>query len=274
MRRALIPLGAAVLLCAGCSGGAADEAKRPAKASASASAPAVDHGAAVRAAVAATTRSSARIDETIEMGDGTTTYTLTVKGDFDWAGGKGRLRTGLHQGPASAAGTGPQMEQIFTGGTVYVGGFADQQGTWGSVRRDEAEAQNLLRAPVNDPAHVLEQVSRMREAKKAGEEQVGGRPAVRYRGRLDDETITLRMSERGRAKLARARQALGDLVVWADAWVDREGRVVRTRLSWPLGAGGTTATMNLTGFGKPVQVTAPAPGKVTPMPAADGPMLG
>ncbi|KAA6223234.1 hypothetical protein CP973_16120 [Streptomyces albofaciens JCM 4342] len=276
MRRALIPLGAAALLCAGCSGGAADKAGQSPKASASAPAPDVDHGAAVKAAVAATVKGSARIDETIEMGDGATTmYSLTIKGDFDWAGAKGRLKTGLRMGRASdAAGGGPEMEQIFSGGTVYVGGFPDQHGAWGSVRRDKAEAQRILRAPLNDPEHVLKQVSLMRGAKKAGEEQIGGRPAVHYRGRLDNETIMLRMSERGRTKIARARQKIGELVVYADAWVGRDGRIVRTRLSWPLGAGGCTATMNLTDFGKAVRVTVPAPGKVTPMPSADGPMLG
>ncbi|KOT92171.1 hypothetical protein ADK86_21230 [Streptomyces sp. NRRL F-5755] len=274
MRRALIPLGAVALLCAGCSGGTADKAGPSPKASASAPALDADHGAAVKAAVAATVKGSARVDETIEMGDGTKTYTLTVKGDFDWAGAKGRLKTGLHMGRASdAAAGGPEMEQIFSGGTVYIGGFRDQHGAWGSVRRDKAEVQRILRAPLNDPEHVLKQVSLMRGAKKAGEEKIGGAPAVHYRGRLDNETIMLRMSERGRSKVAQVRQAIGELVVYADAWVGRDGRIVRTRLSWPLGAGGGTATMNLTDFGKAVKVTVPASGKVTPMPSADGPML-
>ncbi|MEV0492457.1 hypothetical protein [Streptomyces atratus] len=274
MRRPLIPLAvAAALLCAGCSGdpGTAQDAAKAAKASGSGSE--TDHGAAVRAAVTATKKTSARIDQKIEIGDGTASYVISIKGDFDWAGAKGRLGVALHNAAAPRK-TSPRMEEIFDGDTVYFGGFAEMAGSWGSIRRDRAEAHYALRAPMNDPEHVLRQVAQMRRTSKVGEETVNGTPAVHYRGLLTQETVTLRMAKDMRAKVDTMREGIGGLTVFADAWVDRSGRVVRTRLDWPLGAVGVKATMNLAEHGKPVRVTVPDPGKVVPMPSIGGPLPG
>ncbi|MFF8615824.1 hypothetical protein [Streptomyces sp. NPDC015350] len=278
MQRPLVPLVvAAALLCAGCSGGsepgsgAARAAGKDAKDS-RADAPA-DHGATVRAAVAATERSSARIDERIEIGDGTTNYVISVKGDFDWAGDKGRLAVDLRN-PAVPGKTSPRMDEIFAGDTVYFGGFAEMAGSWGSIRRDEAEAHYALRAPMNDPEHVLRQVAQMRRLSKVGEETVNGVRAVHYRGTLTEKTVTLRMAKDMKAKIATIRKQIGGLTVYADAWIDRNGRIVRTRLDLPLAAAGVKATMDLTDHGKPVRAKAPAPDEVVPMPQVGGPLPG
>ncbi|MGW9120354.1 hypothetical protein ACWGRV_27710 [Streptomyces sp. NPDC055663] len=280
MQRPLVPLVvAAVLLCAGCSGGSdsgsgsgsARGAEKSGNASASRSA--ADHGAAVRAAVAATKKTSARIDERIEIGDGTTEYVVSVKGDFDWADAAGRLAVSLRN-PAVPGKTSPRMDEIFADGTVYVGGFAELAGSWGSIRRDEAEAHYALRAPMNDPEHVLRQVAQMRRISRVGEETVNGTPAVHYRGVLADETVTLRMAKDMRAKIDSAREQIGGITVYADVWIDRKGQLVRTRLDWPMGAAGVKATMNLADHGKPVRAKAPDPGKVVPMPNLGGPLPG
>ncbi|MFF9566485.1 hypothetical protein [Streptomyces sp. NPDC014685] len=285
MQRPLVPLVplvvAAALLCAGCSGesgsgsgsgsGAARGAGKDAKASGADSK--ADHGAAVRAAVAATERSSARIDERIEIGDGTTNYVISVKGDFDWAGDKGRLAVDLRN-PAVPGKTSPRMDEIFAGDTAYFGGFAEMEGSWGSIRRDEAEAHYALRAPMNDPEHVLRQVAQMRRISKVGEETVNGVRAVHYRSTLTEKTVTLRMAKDMKAKIATIRKQIGGLTVYADAWIDRNGRIVRPRLDLPLAAAGVKATMDLTDHGKPVRAKAPAPDEIVPMPQVGGPLPG
>ncbi|MEV6750311.1 hypothetical protein AB0N21_39300 [Streptomyces sp. NPDC051080] len=284
-RHPLVPLVvAAALLCAGCSGesgpgsesgagpGSAREAEKPGNASPSRSAPA-DHGAAVRAAVASTKKSSARIDERIEIGDGTTEYVVSIEGDFDWAGARGRLAVSLRNA-ATAGKASPRMDEIFDGDTVYMGGFAEMEGSWGSIHRNKAEAHYALRAPMNDPEHVLRQVALMRRISKVGEEAVNGAPAVHYRGVLTDDAVTLRMAKDMRVKIDAVREQLGAITVYADAWIDRNGRIVRTRLDWPMGAAGVKATMNLADHGKPVRTKAPDPGKVVPMPNLGGPLPG
>lgn len=268
MRRSVIPLSAVVLLCAGCSWGrAADEPKRSAKAAASA--PAVDHGTTVRAAVAATGKTSARIDEQIKIGDGTRTYTLSVKGSFDLAGDKGRLAVDMLDAP------GPRhVDEVFTNGTVYVGGFLGMEDSWDSTARDEAEAHYLLRAPLNDPEHVLRQAAGMRKVSKVGEEKVNGAPAVHYRGILEDDMVTLRLAQDMRAQWAAGKKQIGEIPVFADVWVDRNGRAARTLLSCAMGPVSVTVTMNLADFGKPVEAVAPDPDKVTPVPSSGGVLTG
>ncbi|MFF3393321.1 hypothetical protein ACFYW1_20635 [Streptomyces sp. NPDC002669] len=281
MQRPLVPLVtfvvAAALLCAGCSGesgsgsGAARGSGKPARAAGADSA--ADHGAAVRAAVAATERSSARIDERIELGDGTTQYVISIKGAFDWAGDRGHLAVDLRD-PAVPGKTSPRMDEVFAGDTVYFGGFAEMEGSWGSIRRDRAEAHYALRAPMNDPGHVLRQVAQMRRISKVGEETVNGVRAVHYRGTLTEKTVTQRMAKDMRAKVATMRKQIGGLTVYADAWIDRSGRIVRTRLDWPLGTAGVKATMDLTDHGKPVRAKAPAPDEVVTVPQVGGPLSG
>ncbi|MDK0519473.1 hypothetical protein [Streptomyces sp. ML-6] len=281
MQRPLVPLVplvvAAALLCAGCAGesgsggGSGSGSGKGAKVSGADSA--ADHGAAVRSAVNATKRSSARIDERIEIGDGTTNYVISIKGDFDWAGDRGRLAVDLRD-PATPGKTSPRMDEIFDGDTVYFGGFAEMEGSWGSIRRDKAKAHYVLRAPMNDPEHVLRQVAQMRRVSKVGKETLNGMPTAHYRGVLAEETVTLRMAKNMKAKVATMRKQIGGITVYADAWIDRNGRIVRTRLDWPMGPAGVKATMDLTDHGKPVRAKAPAPGKVVPMPEGGGPLPG
>lgn len=282
MRHPFIPVVfVAALLCAGCSDGSAsvNRAEKPATAVASeAAAPEdaapVDYGAAVRAAVAATKKSSARIDEEIELGDGTNTFVVSIDGDFDWAGNRGRLGVELSS-PDSPGKKSPRMDEIFHGGTVYIGGFPEMEGSWGSIRRDRAEVHYVLRAPANDPQHVLEQVAQMREVSYLGEDQVDGKAADHYRGTLSWETVALRMAKDMRAKVDVAQEMLGSMPVHAEAWVDGSGRLVRTRLDWNTGeAGGGLATMNLTDHGKAVRAAAPPAGDVVPMPPLSGPLGG
>ncbi|MEU4213214.1 hypothetical protein AB0F13_25035 [Streptomyces sp. NPDC026206] len=225
--------------------------------------------------MAATAKSSARIDEQIEIrGDGTN-FTLAVKGSFDKPGGKGRLTVNLSsQGNAKTV----PLDEVFTESTVYfrMPNEASGDTSWRSIPRDKAESHYLLRSPVNDPAHVLRQVERMRDVSKAGEENVNGAPTVHYRGKLNHEMLTLRMAEDRRAKFTEVRDKIGsDLPSFADVWVDRHGRIVRTRLDCSMGVAGGTATMNLTDLGKPVQTQAvPEGAEAVPPNTVGGPLTG
>ncbi|WP_162890171.1 hypothetical protein [Streptomyces olivoreticuli] len=269
MRRSIILAGAVVLLCSACSGSgaASKETKRPAAGAAGV------HDAAVQAAVGATTKSSARIDEQVEWTDGTRGYTVIVKGGFDLASGKGRLTAKI---PGQST-IGP-YDEIFTRDTVYLRMPLEinDDPAWWSVSRDKVETHNVLRAPVNDPEHVLRQVARMRETSKVGEEQVDGAPTVRYRGKLDNETLTLRLTEDRREEISIARKGLGsDLPASADVWIDRSGRVARIRFELIMGTGSVTTTMYLTDHGKPVEApVAPGGAKPLPLAALGGPLTG
>lgn len=202
MRRPLIPVVlVAALVCGGCSGGSGTaESTATVKPAAAASPKVVDHAAAIRAAVAATTKSSARIDEEIVMGDGASTYTISIDGDFDWAGSRGRLGVRLGS-PDSPGKKSARMDEIFHGGTVYMGGLPDMQGTWMSIRQDRAEAHYLLRAPANDPRHVLEQVAQIRGVSDRDHVLLNGVYAFHYQGTLSWETLKSRMTKEMRAKV-------------------------------------------------------------------------
>ncbi|TXS35884.1 LolA-like protein [Streptomyces sp. OR43] len=275
MRRTLLPLVfVAALLCAGCSDGSGPAKAEATVKPAAAPSPKTDHAAAIRAAVAATQKSSARIDEEITMGDGTNTFVISVKGDFDWAGNRGRLGVGLSS-PDDPGKKPVRMDEIFHGGTVYMGGLPDMNGSWMSIRQDRAEAHYLLRAPANDPRHVLEQVAQMRGVSSLGLTMVKGEVTTHYRGTLSWETVTLRMTKDMRAKVDGMPEEIAGIPVRADVWVDESGRVLRTEFEWLTGfPGAARATMTLTDHGKAVRVSAPPAGDVVPTPALGGPLTG
>ncbi|WP_307541099.1 hypothetical protein [Streptomyces sp. V3I8] len=230
----------------------------------------MDHGAAVRAAIGRTSADSARLAETIEMRstDSPTTYVFTIAGAFDLAGDRGRLTVGLKD-----SGMDP-VEEVFVGDTVYVrGSRAVDEGTWASAVRSEALTRYFLRAPLNDPEHLLRQMKAMRQVTKEGQEQVNDAPAVHYRGTIDHATATLRMTTKTKQGLDDVREQLGeDVPVYADVWVDGKGRAVQARLSY-FGGMKAVTTMTLSDFGTPVKAEAPPAGQVVPVTAGEDVLL-
>ncbi|MGX1128805.1 hypothetical protein RKD49_000995 [Streptomyces glaucescens] len=275
MRRPLLLTAALALLCAGCStndgssagGSPAGTGDGDRRAGASAS---PGPGSAVRAAVEAVGKESARIDEEIELAAEGEEYGLTVTGDFDFAADRGRLAVRF---PGGAIG---RSDEIFAEGRIYISGVAGiDEGAWGVLPRDEAEAHYALRAPLNDPEHVLRQISAMRQTTEEGEETVHGVRATHYRGTIDHDTLTLRMADDVRTKTDQARDMLGgDLPVFADAWIDGRGRLVQTRMALNMSGTRVTVTMALSDFGKPVKVTVPKDSDTVPVSSATGVLNG
>ncbi|MCX5384812.1 hypothetical protein [Streptomyces sp. NBC_00083] len=252
----------ALLLCAGCStatttGGAAE--------------PATDQAPVVKAAVAATSKGPARMDQKIEISDGGVNAAITVTGDVDFAAHKASLAVDFPQGGIS------HLDEVLAGKQAYVRGASSglDDDTWVVVPRDTAVAHYVLRAPLNDPEHVLRQISAMRRVTEAGSEKVAGVPTTRYRGMLDHETLTLRMDPETRKKVDQARDLVGgDLPAYGEAWVDQQGRVVRTRMSMDLGGAHVTVTTGLSALGKPTRVTVPSDDGAVPGSGVTGILTG
>ncbi|WFB07921.1 LppX_LprAFG lipoprotein [Streptomyces sp. LX-29] len=214
-------------------------------------------------------KTSARIEEKVELTDRGKTYPITITGSFDLGGDKGRLSVDFPSGEIK------HMEEVFDGDRVYLTPIGNvKKGRWGQVDRRKAEAHHLLRAPVNDPEHLLLQISTMRGAKKRGTETVDGRPATHYSGTLDRDTLSLRLAERVRTDMDALIAKLGELPVTADAWVDGEGRLVRARISCDMGGNAVKITMNLSDFGRKVTAPVPPAGSVQKIDVAAGILPG
>ncbi|GAA1154107.1 hypothetical protein GCM10009579_89520 [Streptomyces javensis] len=269
---------AAVLLLAlgtGCSSGSGEKArvteKPGGRAGAKASATEGADGRPVdivRAAVAKARATSARIDETIVTRGAGEESTLSLAGRFDLAADKGELSVDLPGGAVD------HMDEVFSGGKVYLTRTVPK-GHWAVIDRAEARAHSLLRAPLNDPEHLLRQASAIRDVSDRGTTTIDGRPVHLYGGTLDYRTLTLGVADESRKPLETARKALGGgLPASALVWVDEEGRPARVELSAALNTGDVTATMNLSDFGKPVKVTVPDASRTTPTDSVSGVLPG
>ncbi|MFF7870833.1 hypothetical protein ACFZCT_30810 [Streptomyces qaidamensis] len=273
MRRPLVLAAAAMLLCAGCSTTDAGNRDKPAAAPSSPSSGTSSgsgSGSAVRAAVAALREDTAGFRQKIELESEGQVYGLTITGDFDFAADKGHLAVDLPGGAID------HSDQIFADGKIYISGVQGiGEDTWGAMPRDEAEAHYMLRAPLNDPEHVLQQIAAMRKISREGTENVQGVRAVRYRGILDHRTVTLRMATDVRTRMGQARDALGsDVPVFADAWVDDRGRLVQIRMSLNMSGAQVTLTMALSDIGEPVRVEVPRASDTVPVTEVGGILNG
>ncbi|MBZ4320539.1 hypothetical protein [Streptomyces huiliensis] len=283
MRRSTVAVIGAITLCTACGGGGSDSGddgkrKPSAPASASRSAPATrpaDDIAAVRAAAAATARTTARVDERIKMGDGSMAMVFTVRGALDLAGGKGALKVRLQADGKPAV----PLDEVFTGRMVHLRMPQEPTGdtSWRSVPRDQVEAHYLLRAPLNDPVHILRQVAMLPSARRVGEEKVNGAPTVHYRAEPDLKTLTYRMVTAQRAKVTSHWKDLQrQFPPYADVWVDRKGHVVRSRFGMPLGGdAGMAVSLTLSDLGKPVRTPGvPSGARAVDPSSVNGPLVG
>lgn len=272
---------AAVLLLAlgtGCSSGSNEEARvteKPggragAKASATKGTDGTDGRPVdiVRAAVKKARATSARIDETIVTRGRGEEFTLSLAGPFDLAAGKGELSVDFPGGAVD------HMDEVFSGGKVYLTQTVPK-GHWAVIDRDQARAHSLLRAPLNDPEHVLRQVSAIRDVSDRGTTTIDGRPVHLYGGTLDYRALTLGLVDERRKQLDTVRKALGGgLPASVLVWVDEEGRPARVELTAMLQTANVTTTMNLTDFGKPVKVRVPEASRTTPTDSVSGVLPG
>ncbi|MCX4982662.1 hypothetical protein [Streptomyces sp. NBC_00572] len=270
MRRALPSvLLCAALLTAGC---ATVEAKpgatAPAPTPTAVATTPVDQTRAVRDAVAATGRTSARFSYRTEIGTSPSAapYVITTRGAHDFARDLGSLRSGM--------GTVAQFEEVLTAKRIYLRGTVGEETMpWSSLDRADVEARHALRAPANDPEYTLRQVALGERFTRVGEEKLNGAPVTHYRGHLPHAALTLEMAEDRRALVDKIRKLLGGpLPASADVWVDGRKRVVKMRLSMNIeGMPISVNTLTLTELGKPVKVTVPSADEAA---ESDGSILG
>ncbi len=239
--------------------------------------PTADPAAAVRAAVDAAGKTTARIDEAIRLTGSGQDFTITVKGAFDMKADRGTLKTALAQ-TGGQAGQAVPLDEIFHGDTVYLRMPAERSGdtAWRSTSRSEAEAHYLMRAPLNDPEHVLRRAAMAHQVTEVGPEEVNGAATTHYRGGLNADAVLLGMARERRAVVEGPLKEAGDrLPAFADVWVTEDGRIARIVLSCDLGAAKVETTMNLTGHGKTVKLP-PLPRRAQPAPPGSigGPLPG
>jgi hypothetical protein len=248
--------------CAGCAGGSHyatphEATARPVSAT---------YRDAVRSAVAATRNTSARVSETIVLTGKGSTYTLTVSGSFNMAADKGAITVSLPDGAID------HMDEVFAGPTVYLRGFSNLGQKWAKSVRAEAQAHYLLRAPLNDPEFVLQQIAMMDQVSKGTPARIDGASTTHYSGVLGHDALTLRMAANIRQQVTAISKGLGGLD--ADVWVDPAGRVVRTRTTINLENQSATVTMILSDLGRPITVTVPTAAAVAPATTISGILPG
>lgn len=223
---------------------------------------------AVRSAVTASRSTSERITDTIEVSGNGSRHTLTVSGTFDMARHRGALTVRLPGGAID------HMDEVFDGAAVYLRGLSNLGQKWAETVRSASVVHYLLRAPLNDPEFVLQQIAEMDQVSRGTPARIDGASATHYSGTLGLDPLTMRMTASMRQQFATLKDAGGVLVADADVWVDNAGRVVRTRTSFRLQDTSVTATMTLSDIGRPVTVPRPTAAAVAPAASISGVLPG
>ncbi|WP_431775497.1 hypothetical protein [Streptomyces cucumeris] len=205
-------------------------------------------GERLREAVARTRRTSVRVEETITVRRGTEESILTIKGPFDFARDRGELSVAL---PGDG-----RLKEIFDGGEVFLSPVRGlPRATWGAVERDRAEKHAPIRAPLNDPEYVLEQISQLHKVRYYG--SAGTRAAYEYTGWLDFDTYLHRLDPKSDAMLKKPGPDGSERFVQARVLVDKGGLLSRIDISALEMDLEISLAIDFSHHGTPVTVTPP-----------------
>jgi len=283
VRLALLLTGAA-LACAACSAGPTERPTSTTPDTTTAPAPSApatpaatpspatvrDAADTVHDAVTTTRATGKHIEQDIELETDGKTMSLSVTGDFDFAADRGRLAVDLPGGAID------HIDEIFTDGHVYVSEAANAPGRWIRLDRDTAKAHYWLRAPANDPEHVLEQIAGIDTPEVVGTETLDGTPTTHYQGELPHDALLLRGTDKLRTSTQKLDDALAPdtLHIAAHLWIDNRGHIARTRLVLDLDELTSTTTTTFTTPRTPIDTTTPDPQDVSPTNEMTGILIG
>lgn len=237
MRRSLAAVPVALLLVAGCS-----DSGKPATTTLK-----TDFGAQLRSAVAKGDSTSSKLDLTIATSASGTDVTINGTGAFD--GNVGSMVITV---------AGQSIEERLTGGNLYM--KVPGQTKWYVLKLTDLVGTSLAEsASPGDSAKVL--LAADNNVTKVGDDTVRGADTTHYKG-------TIPLDEKHLAKIGGfARGAVQKLVdggvtsIPFDAWLDKQGRLVKMTEALDVTVKGTaahvTTTLERYDFGTKVAVVAP-----------------
>jgi hypothetical protein len=226
--------------------------------------------AVVKAASTATSRAgSARLSLTLTTDLGSTPSTFSVVGPVALDGSTADLTATI---PGKAFGTDGAItvRQIVVDDVAYLKleGSDILPPTWLKVDVGEALTKAGVGAlgDVTGGTGVADQLAALKtlgDVTTLGREQVNGVTATHYRATIDPAKVAASLE--AASKLAGTDAALGAATIPVDLWIDDQGRIVRVTQTFTPGAtagkgtqGSVSWEMNLSDFGVPLSVTAPA----------------
>ncbi|MFC6879891.1 MULTISPECIES: LppX_LprAFG lipoprotein [Actinomadura] len=169
------------------------------------------------------------------------------------------------------------MEQILVGRTMYMkmpmlaklGGGAGRK-PWMKVSLDELGQKSgmnmdqlLEQSRQMDPVQNTKLLTASKDARKVGEETVGGIKTTHYTGtyRMADGIAKLPAEQQERARKTLSKAGMDSMAF--DVWVDRQNLPRKMEMKSRSAQTPMTVTMTYREFGKPVQIAAPPADQVT-----------
>jgi hypothetical protein len=202
------------------------------------------------------------------------TVTMTGGGYFNYSAREGKMSltlTGLSSALGSAAA--PTIEEIYTGGDVYIGSSLFAGRLPGGATWMKLDVARVAQAAGIDPSQLLGGQSNPAEfleylkasgssVTKVGTGSVRGVPTTHYRGTVELSKVAGVLTGANRNAVQKALAQLGVSSLPVDVWVDSHNLVRRLGITLSAPAGGQNLQMQmemeLFSFGATPIVTAPS----------------
>lgn len=166
-------------------------------------------------------------------------------------------------GGQSLPGGSRRMEILMLGGDFYLnmGEPALTGGKpWGKVPADAMAGQNsgdlLKQIQNNGPAEQTRMLTQSPNVREAGKETVDGVTTTRYSGTLSQQDMQ-RLSPQSRDKLDELYKSLNIQQMRIDIWVGDDGLPRKQTAEMTAAEGAVSVTAYFSGYGQPVDITAP-----------------
>jgi predicted small lipoprotein YifL len=179
---------------------------------------------------------SSRVSTSMRMASGGTWVTISGTGDFDYAGGRGRLRLVLPRDAVGAQEHKPITELLMPG-ALYMKdrGEGVPDGKWVRVDTTRVADGNLVTGGATEPLAAAELLRGAADVAYAGEETEQGLTLRHYRGVADIARAAAAAPSARRGPLAAAAKGFTVTTVPFDVWLDAQGRPRRLTESFTYG---------------------------------------
>lgn len=226
---------------------------------------------------------SAQVSMEMDMTGPQGAISMTADGAFDFAEQLGHMT--MHMDLPEGAGTGGpmDMEMVLDGLTMYMKyptfmQVSPSSKPWVRIDLDAMSQQAgvdmaaLMQGGNQDPSQALEYLRGVSDIATVGEEDIRGAPATHYRGTIDFDKVVENapadVRERVEATIKTITDAVGEMTIPVEVWIDAEGRVVRMSQSFDFQEGAQAGTsmsmvMDFFDFGTPVDIEIPPPSQTT-----------
>jgi hypothetical protein len=128
--------------------------------------------------------------------------------------------------------------------------------TWLKIRAKDSPLDQLGQ---NDPSQMVEYLRAVSDLDELGEEEIRGVQTTHYSAKIQLDKMADRLEPKDAQRLQAMLRGAAITEIPLEAWIGDDGYVHRITMNWHVAGGSVVLSMEMFGFGEPVELPTPRP---------------